>query len=106
HSDPLADAVGHELVLAVVHAKIQQVVLDLQRLTILTSIGIRPLLGLHRYLNQVGGRLVLCGLTKPVLDVLRASRLVGPAGDSIKIFETQPDVTSAVGKLTGGDVEP
>src|SRR5262249_27032506 len=67
HSDVLVDAVGHELVLAVVHAKIRQVALDLHNVNVLTSIGIRPLLGFHRYLNQVGGKLVLCGLTKPVV---------------------------------------
>ncbi|HMC65692.1 MAG TPA: STAS domain-containing protein [Gemmataceae bacterium] len=105
HSDVLVDAVGHELVLAVVHAKIRQVALDLHNVNVLTSIGIRPLLGLHRYLNQVGGRLVLCGLTKPVVDILRTSRLVGPAGDSIAIFETQPDAAVAVASLAKSDPE-
>jgi len=102
-SDQIADAIGHELVLAVVHAKIQKVALDLHRIEFITSTGIRPLLGLHRYLAQVGGQLVLCGLTKTVLDVLRTSRLVGPAGDSIRIFETEPDVAAAVARLTSSD---
>lgn len=79
-----------------------KVVVDMKAVTYITSTGVRALLGLHQKLKNVGGRVVLCGLTEMVSEVLQLMRFIDAAGLRPAPFEVQPDVTAAVASLLAG----
>ncbi len=99
--DSLVDALRHELLDSVRQSGSAKVVLNFQRVNSLASEAFRPLLALRRELSERGGRLVLCHLSAPVGDALRATRLMSSARSSSASFEVQPDVPAAVASLTG-----
>jgi anti-anti-sigma factor len=103
--DDLADAMRQELLMAVDHYGITKVVLNFEKVEYLSSAGIRPLLGLHRYLKEKNGRMVLCNLPPAVRDTLTTLRLIGTSRSSAIPFQMATDVPSAVAALTRPEVE-
>jgi anti-anti-sigma factor len=108
HGDVLADGLRDELLAVYVQANALHAVLDFRQVTYLSSAGIRPLLSLNRQVHGRGGRLVLCGLTPTVEEILSVTRLISTRGTGPAAFEVQPDVPAAVASLyrNGGEAAP
>jgi anti-anti-sigma factor len=97
--DEAAENLRKELLAAVAEAGAGRVVLDLSRVTYMSSVAFRPLLQLHGALKDRQGRIVLCNLAEPVREVLHLTRLISTSRSSRSPFEEQPDVAAAVASL-------
>jgi len=95
----VADEVGQELLAALGPVPPAKVVLDLQMVQYLGSLGIGPLLALRRKLLETGGRMVLCGLSPEVAEVFRVTRLISTRGGPPAPFEVEADAATAVALL-------
>ncbi len=73
-----------------------KVVVDMTAVTYITSTGVRTLLTLYHQVKKAGGRVVLCGLTEMVSEVLHLMRFIDSTGLRPAPFEVQPDATAAV----------
>src|SRR3954453_4935288 len=73
--EELTDAVREELAAALNASGRSQVVLNLENVEFLTSMGIRALMLFRRHVRDRGGRLLLCGLSPLVADTLITPRL-------------------------------
>ena len=51
-------------------------VLDLHQVTFMSSSAIGKLIGLHRHLHRNHGRLMLCGLSGSICNVLQTAKLI------------------------------
>ncbi len=69
------EQLGHELSNLVDKLQHRRVVLDLGTIEYATSPAIGKLIMLHRKLDREHGRLVLCGLTPGLFDILDTARL-------------------------------
>ena len=98
--EQVANALLQELLRQIEHATAKKVVVDFQRLKYMSSVAFRPFLNLRRSLQDIGGRLVICGLTNAVGDIFYTTRLVSQTG-SVAPFEMAPDVKTAVARLCG-----
>ena len=94
--DAMAQNLVEETQAAVAHADAKKVVLDMEHVEFLTSANFRPLLGLRKKLQEVGGRMVLCSLSSVVAEIFHTTRLIGSTGS---LFEVEPDVDAAVARL-------
>jgi anti-anti-sigma factor len=94
--------------LAVVNqqGKAPRVILDLQKVDSLTSEAFRPLLILHRTIQEGGGRLILCNLTPVVATAFQATRLVSTGRASSSTFEVQPDLVAALANMNAPPTRP
>jgi anti-anti-sigma factor len=89
---PDADAL-EEALAAVSSAADVRVVLSCQTVSYFTASSLGRLLKLWRKVKDVGGRLVLCGLSPTFKEILRIDRLDD-------VFEVRTDVPAAVESLT------
>jgi anti-anti-sigma regulatory factor len=76
-----------------------RVVLDFTRCRYVSSIAFWPLLTLRRRLAEVGGRMIVCGLSGVVLEVFSNTKLVSSSGNTAAPFEMAPDRAAAVARL-------
>src|SRR5438477_13146994 len=72
----LAEAMGRELMDATEGRPAPNVIVDLSKLTYLSSVGYGPLITLRSRVRSAGGRLILCGLSGVVKEVFEATRLL------------------------------
>jgi anti-anti-sigma factor len=79
----------------------RNVVVDMGRVTYLSSVGVTALVALRQHVKTAGGEIVLCGLTPPVTTVLRMCKLIAPEAGGPSVFPTEPDVAAAVRRLSG-----
>lgn len=99
-TDALVDDLRQELLSAVGQDKGQKVVLNFQNVKYLSSAGFRPLLGLRRKMQELGGRMVLCCLDSEVANVFRITRMISTSGSSAAVFEVKEDLPAAVRHLS------
>ncbi|HMN40093.1 MAG TPA: STAS domain-containing protein [Phycisphaerales bacterium] len=52
-----------------------KIVLDLNEVTVLASMGLGMLVSLHKTCSQEGGRLVVCGLREDIVQVMKITHL-------------------------------
>jgi anti-sigma B factor antagonist len=104
--EKLADALRQELLAAVGDRKGQKVVIDFRQVVYISSVAFRPLLSLRRHMQAIGGRMILCGLSKIIGDIFYTTRLVSPTGSFDAPFEMAADVPSAIAKLRGETPSP
>lgn len=69
-----------------------QYVLDVSQLTYATSAVLGKWIAAHRSLGRSGGRLIVCGVGKELLEIIEATRLH-------KLFVLAPDKPSAIAML-------
>jgi anti-anti-sigma factor len=98
--EAMAQAVQDELLAAVSVSVRSNVVVDLQNIRYVSSVAFRPLLRLRREIQDSGGRLILCGLTRIVGDVFYTTRLVSADGTFVAPFEMEADVPAAIARFT------
>jgi len=97
--DTLAEALRRELLTALAHSGASKVVLDMGKVAYMSSAAFRPLLSLKRKIQELGGRLILCGLQGDVAHIFHITRLVTSSPSVIAPFEMQPDLASALAKM-------
>jgi anti-anti-sigma factor len=93
------DDLREDLLAALDHHKASRLVLDFQQVKALSSDGFRPLISLHRRVQEAGSRLVLCGLGGMVGEVFRLSGLISDDPAAGAPFASAPDVPAAVAML-------
>ena len=96
----LAEAMGSELLDAVSGKTAPKVVVDLSKLTYLSSVGYGPLITLRSRVRESGGRLILCGLSGVVKEVFEATRLLINPHSPKSLFEFTETLDEAVAQLT------
>src|SRR5436305_14826581 len=72
--EEVPEALRQEMLTAVEHAQVRNVVVNFASTQLISSAAFRPLLALRRKLLEEGGRLVLCGLSPIVGDVFYTTR--------------------------------
>src|SRR5262245_42060002 len=97
--EELATAVREELIAAADRSDNPRVVLNLEEVEFVSSLGIRALLLFRRHVRQRGGQLLLCSPAAEVADVLITTRLLGTSQSGLIPFGLAPDVSTAVGWL-------
>jgi anti-sigma B factor antagonist len=97
-----AQTIQDELLAARSQSGLINVVVDLSNIRYISSVAFRPFLRMRRELQEIGGRLILCGLTRIVGDVFYTTRLVSTDGSFVAPFEMAADVPAAVARLTEG----
>jgi anti-anti-sigma factor len=83
-----------------------KVIVDMTPVTYITSTGVRTLLTLYQKVKPAGGRVVLCGLSEMVSEVLQLMRFIDPAGLRPTPFEVQCDVAAAAVSLLTREKHP
>jgi len=104
--DALAESLREEFLKARQLVDAQNVVIDFQPVTYLSSASFRPLLSLLREVRAHGGRMVLCNLHRDVYEVFTVTRLIRTHPDIPAAFEVQPDVAAAIGSLLNPTNQP
>jgi len=97
--DQVAEEINIEFNAALERSGAHKIVVNFQGVEFMTSVGFRPLLGLHRRTKAVGGRVVLCNLAPVVSEVLQVTRFIDTTGVHATPFEFQPDLATAVKSL-------
>ena len=97
--EEIADALKEELLAAVAAHNARWVVLDLKNTRYVSSIAFWPLLRLRQHLNEVEGRLIICGLTGSVHEVFTMTKMVSSSGSLNAPFEMAADRETALSRL-------
>src|SRR5262245_54917537 len=93
--DALGETLRQELLAAVAGAEAPKVVVDFQNTKYISSVAFPPLLALRHKLQEMGGRLILCGLSTSIGDVFYTTRLASSSGSVAAPFQLEPDVAAA-----------
>ena len=101
--DQIASSLQDRLLSLYEQSEATHVIVDLQAVTYLSSVGIGPLLALYRKVQEREGRLILCSMTELVEGVFHATKLIGAAHGSSATFGHQADVPTAVQSLYQGE---
>jgi anti-anti-sigma factor len=97
--EKVSEAILQELTALIDKHRARKLVIDFQNIKYISSVAFRPLLNIRRKLNEVSGRLVLCGLSQVVGDVFYTTKLVSPDGSFAAPFELASDAADAVARL-------
>jgi anti-anti-sigma factor len=97
--DSLGDLLRQELLEAVQAYNANQLVIDFQYVTYLSTAGFRPLLSLHRKLHETRGRMIFCNLMPDTLDVFVVTRLISPTRVATAPFEAASDLADALARF-------
>lgn len=92
----VAEAIGKALVEAALQGPAPKVVVDLEKLQYMSSVGYGPLITLRSRVLEAGGRLVLCRLSKVVQEMFDATRLLINPRSPSSLFEVRGTVDEAV----------
>ena len=96
----VAEELRYELVHAVKKSECQRFVLDLSKMTFMTSLACVAFIGVKHAVRDVGGRLVLCNMSPFIRKILDAKRLLSPSQQTGNAaFESADDLTAALAVL-------
>jgi anti-anti-sigma factor len=99
--DEVARQLKEELLAATERHPTGRVVIDLKNTRYVSSIAFWPLLALRRQLQEMGGRLLICGLSEAVEDIFMTTKMVSTGGAFNAPFEMAADRAEAVARLAG-----
>jgi len=102
--EKVSEAILQELTALIDQHRARKLVIDFQNIRYISSVAFRPLLNIRRKLNEVSGRLVLCGLSQVVGDVFYTTKLVSPDGSFAAPFELESDADAAVARLSQSEM--
>jgi anti-sigma B factor antagonist len=97
--EKVAQALLDEMHQAVDYHVARKVVIDFQNVKYISSVAFRPLLSIRRKMQEMRGRLLLCGLSRVIGDVFYTTRLIDNTGGFAAPFEMEPDAVAAVERL-------
>lgn len=86
------EALSHELEDAIQDIKYNKVLLDLQKVELMSSGMLSVLVKFYRELAERNGQFLLCGVQPPIRKVFEITRLD-------QLFRMEPDVTHGVSRL-------
>jgi anti-anti-sigma factor len=95
----VAEAIGKALVEAALQAPSPKVVVDMEKIQYMSSVGYGPLITLRSRVLEAGGQLVLCRLSKVVQEMFEATRLLINPRSPSSLFEVRSTVEEAVQTL-------
>ena len=95
----MADTLRQELLAVAGNKSEQRVAISFQKGRLRVQRGIPAFLSLRRRLQESGGRLVFCNLTRAVSEVFQVVRLISADGSSPAPFDVKPDVSAALAFL-------
>ena len=97
--DPKTSCALRDEILALVgSAEMSGLVIDLQRVTFIGSIGLLAFLGVRRHLEA--GRIVLCNLADPIRRMFEVCRLVAVDSSMTAPFEVADSLKAALAGLS------
>lgn len=96
HGEELADDVNRELQAALQAGGSLRVVVDLERVEVMSTPCMRPLLQMRSWLKERGGKAVLCRLSPTVTEIFRITRMIPAAAGTPALFDAFPGVEDAV----------
>ena len=91
-------ALSRELLAAVVTGP-AKVILNLRNVKMMHTYALQMLLDLRKKVRERQGRVVLCGLSVTVTEILRITAFIDPGRSPDAFFETAPDVNAAIAQL-------
>jgi anti-anti-sigma factor len=97
----LAEVMGAELAEAVSSQAKPQVVVNLSKVTYMSSVGYGPLISLRGRIREADGRLILCGLAGVVKEMFEATRLLINPNSPKSLFEFTDTLDQALALLVG-----
>jgi len=97
--EELADSLRRELLEAVSKFACNKLILDFDKVRYLTSTAFRPLISLHRKIQEQKGRMVFCNLRPELAEVFIVTRLISPTRSTRAPFEMADNVTDALARL-------
>jgi anti-anti-sigma factor len=97
--DETAEVLRKEFLEALSHFGVHKLILDFARVQFLTSTAFRPLLSLHRKLQEVKGRMIFCNLADCIAEVFVVTRLISTTRSSAAPFEMAKDVADALARM-------
>jgi anti-anti-sigma factor len=81
------------------HAGVNRVIIDFQHVHYLSSVAFWPLLSLRRHLLDVGGRMLICGLSGDIEDVFATTKMISSGCATDAPFEVAVDTAAALEKM-------
>lgn len=99
--EELADDLARELLNTWQAFPSLNVVIDFKDVEIVTTPCIRSLLQLRNQVKEKGGRVAVCNLTPQVAEIFSVTRLIPTTPGTPSLFQSCPDVPSAVQTLIG-----
>lgn len=99
HGDEGVEGLRRELQEASVRFPVKKWVFDFRHTDFFSTAGLRPLLSLHRKIQPLGGRIVLCNLRPELLEMFQVTRLVSAGAPATTPFELARDVHDALHRL-------
>src|SRR5438105_6578144 len=97
--DEVANELRRQLLEAVNHFDCTKLVLDFDKVRFLSSTAFRPLISLHRKVQEKNGRMVFCNLRPELAEVFLVTRLISPSRSAGAPFEMADTITDALGRL-------
>lgn len=97
--DELGDAIRQDMLDALTHYQVNKVVIDFRNIIYLSSAGFRPLLSMHRKLNESRGRMIFCNLSPEILEVFTVTRLISSTRSRTAPFEKAVDLADALARF-------
>ena len=103
--EELAESLRVEMLMAIAHthAGARRVVVDLHAVKTVASAVCRPLVSLRSRLGEPGDRLILCGLSMMLRELLRVSGLIESSAPTGPDFETADDQAAALACINRAD---
>jgi len=98
-SEDVCARLREELIEAVTRADAKKVVIDFSNVRSASSVAFRPLLSVRRIMQQTNGRMVLCHLCQPIVQMFHATRLLAPDRPAAATFQEQSSVAAAIAEL-------
>ena len=95
----VGEALRAEMLTALADYGATKVVVDFQHAEYISSTAFWPLLSMRRALQETGGRVILCGLSKAIGDVFFTTHMIADSGSAAPLFEMEPTVAEAVARL-------
>jgi anti-anti-sigma regulatory factor len=99
-SEGVTEDLRLELLAAVGSQESPKVVIDFQRVKLISTTCLRALLSFRRHLREKGGQPLLCNLCTQVAEVLFTTRMISPTPSALIPFAMAPDVSAAVAHLS------
>jgi anti-anti-sigma factor len=98
----VAEELAHDFTRAWAAPGPRHAIVNLEDVTYLSSVAVTSLLTLRKQARAAGGEMVVCGLTPPVVSVLRMCKLIAAEGSSeASVLVHAADVAAARRRLTG-----
>ena len=96
----VAEELRFELVHAAKRTETTNVIVDLRKMTFMTSLACVAFLGLKAAVRDQGGRLVICNMTAFIRNVFSAKRLLSPSPHTGNVaFEEADTLKDAFARL-------